>query len=172
MWINSRLTTYLQSNYSTDANNDHQNGFGEHVSHYWWCENMRSWLYSQKFFHCGSMQPCEASLYIHYNGNRRRQLYWSNVMDWPLPPQYKKRPMYWSTFIYVAHFLNLQKVLSQKGFHKNLVKISLKQAILSPFQSQIQHNSFYINFDALLCPVSVSVWSVISRVKNHVSKHK
>ena len=51
----------------------------------------------QKFFHCSLKQPCGASLSIHYNGNGRRQLYWSNVKDWPLSPQYKKRPMYWST---------------------------------------------------------------------------
>ena len=53
----------------------------------------------QNFFHCGSTQPCGASLSIHCNGNRRRQLYWSNVMDWPLPLQYKKRPMYWSRWL-------------------------------------------------------------------------
>ena len=32
-------TTYLQSNYSTNDNKNHQNGFGEHVSNYWRCEN-------------------------------------------------------------------------------------------------------------------------------------
>ena len=25
-----------------------------------------------------------------YSGNRRRQLYWSNIMDWPLPPNTKR----------------------------------------------------------------------------------
>ena len=52
--------------------------------------------YTPEIFHSSPMQPCGASLSIHYNGNRRRQLYWSNVMDWPLPPQYKKRPMHWA----------------------------------------------------------------------------
>ena len=44
----------------------------------------------QRFFHCGFTQLCGASLPIHYNGNRRRQLHWSIVMDWPLPPQWKR----------------------------------------------------------------------------------
>ena len=58
----------------------------------------------QKFFHSGPTQPSGASLSIHYNGNRRRQLCWSNVMDWPLLSHYKKRPMYWS--INTAEFHN------------------------------------------------------------------
>ena len=41
---------YLQSNNSTDDNKNHQNGYGEHVSKYWWCENYSSLLYSRNFF--------------------------------------------------------------------------------------------------------------------------
>ena len=26
-------------NHTTDDNKNHQNGLGEHVSNYWWCEN-------------------------------------------------------------------------------------------------------------------------------------
>ena len=58
----------------------------------------------QNFFHCGSTQPAGAMLSIHYNDNRRRQLYVSNVMDWPLPPLHKKRPMYWSKRIWSGSF--------------------------------------------------------------------
>ena len=97
MWINARLTTYLQCNYSTDDN--------KKTPKWLWLTCIQLlvvWKHEllvilQNFFHCGSTQPCGASLSLHYNGNRRRQLYWSNVMDWPLPPNYKKRPMYWST---------------------------------------------------------------------------
>ena len=44
----------------------------------------------QKFFHCCSTQPCGASLSIHYDVNRRRQLYWSNVWIGLFLPNTKK----------------------------------------------------------------------------------
>ena len=65
---------------------------------------MSSWLYSRNLFTLAPRSlvgPHFPYIIMAIEGGNSTE-----AMDWPLPPQYKKRPMYWSTFITCRYLLD------------------------------------------------------------------